>query len=260
MKNLSENENGPRPRRARLFGMLLLSIGLIISLSYCEKETDDDDPPAFTRGTDSYDIPDATPQDYLEGLVAATSNGEIFGAYGLIPAGQWFLDVPHSAVNWKSAYMGSAAMLTGKFSWFAVNKFTFDEQDASKISFVAKVLLNSVDTGQPLRDDGCLLATFLTDGTSVMEPVNIATLTSTSTSLNLTDAGYTVLADLTFLGVTHAVIIDLDYLGVNDYETYTMISFAAEFQFNAITDHALSTDLVSDLVTINLNLNFKKNK
>lgn len=261
MKNLSKNEIGPLPRKTRLFGMLLLSIGLIMSLSYCEKENDDDDDlPTFTRGTDSYDIADATPQDYLEGLVTSTSNGEIFGAYGLIPAGQWFLDVPHSAVNWKSAYMGSAAMLTGKFSWFAVNKFTFHEQDPSKISFVAKVLLNSVDTGQHLRDDGCLLATFATDGTMLDEAANLATLTSTSTSLNLTDAGYTVLADLTFLGVTHAVTINLDYLGFFDYETYSMISFAAEFQFNAITDYALSTTLVSDLVTINLNLNFKKNK
>ena len=212
------------------------------------------------RGTDNYDIADATPQDYLEGLIAATSNGEIFGAYGLVPTGNWFLDVPHSAVNWKTAYMGSAAFLTGKFSWFALNKFSFDETSPSKISFEAKVLLNSVVTGQILRDDGCLLVTYETDASYIDEPANLATIKSTSASYNTDDAGYTVLADLTFLGVTRSVTMNLEYVGKKEYDAYTLISFDADFQFNAISDFGLGSTSVADLVTINLNLNLKKNK
>lgn len=235
---------------------------MITFFNRCEKEivNDDDDLVVVVRGTDSYDIADATPQDYLEGLVAATSNGGIFGAYGLIPTGNWFLDVPHSAVSWKTAYMGFGAFLTGKFSWFALNSFSFDETDVSKISFEAKVLLNSVVTSQILRDDGCLLGTFATDGTYIDEAANLAVIKSTSASYNVYDAGYTVMADLTFLGTTREVTINLEYVGKHEFDSYTMASFVAEFQFNAISDFGLGDTSVGDLVTVNLNLNLKKNK
>lgn len=242
-------------------GVLLLCVGMIITFNRCEKTDDDDNPnPPIERGTDSYDIADATPQDYLEALIAATSNGDIFGAYGLIPTGNWFLDVPHSAVNWKTAYMGSAAFLTGKFSWFALKNFSFDETDPSKISFEANVLLNSVTTGQPLRDDGCLLVTYKTDASYIMEPDNLAVIKTTSAVYNIEDEGYTVNANLTFLGVTSSVTINLVYFGKVEYDTYTLISFEAEFPFYAISGHSLEDSSVSDLVTINLNLNLKKNK
>ncbi len=245
----------------KLTGVLLLCIGMVIIFNSCEKSNDNPNPnPPIQRGTDSYDIADATPQDYLEGLVAATSNGEIFAAYGLVPTGNWFLDVPHSAVNWKTAYMGSAAFLTGKFSWFALKNFSFDETNPSNIAFEAKVLLNSVNTGQPLRDDGCLLIDFSTDASYIDEPANLAVITSTSASYNVDDAGYTVMADLTFLGQTTSVMMNLEYLGKVEYSSYTMISFDAEFQFNAISDFGLTATTVADLVTVNLNLNLKKNK
>ncbi len=245
---------------AKLSGVFLVCVVMSILFSRCEKSEDDDPPVKIERGTDSYDIADATPQDYLEGLVAATNNGEIFAAYGLVPTGNWFLDVPHSAVNWQTAYMGSAAFLTGKFSWFALKKFSFDETNPSNISFEAKVLLNSVTTGQPLRDDGCLLTDFNTDASFIDESANLAVIKSTSASYNDDDAGYTVLADLTFLGNTHGVTMNLEYLGKKEYTSYTMISFDAEFEFNAISEFGLGATTVADLATIKLNLNLKKNK
>ena len=247
---------------AKLRGFLLLSVGMFILFSSCEKNNDADVDPIddIVRGTDSYDIADATPQDYLEGLVAATSNGEVFAAYGLVPTGNWFLDVPHSAVNWKTAYMGSAAFLTGKFSWFALKNFSFDETDPSKISFTAKVMLNSVVTGQILRDDGCLLVTYGTDAAFIDEPANLAVIKSTSASYNVDDAGYTVLAELTFLGVTKGVTMNLEYVGKTEYDSYTMISFDAEFKFNAKSDFFLVDASVGDLTSVTLDLNLKKNK
>lgn len=245
----------------KYIGVFLICIVMIILFNRCEKEivNDDDDPIVIVRGTDSYAIADCTPQDYLEGLVAATSNGEIFGAYGLIPNGNWFLDVPHSAVSWKTAYMGFGAFLTGKFSWFALKDFSFDETNPSNISFEAKVLLNSVVTSQILRDDGCLLAEFATDASYIDEAANLAVIKTTSASYNYDDAGYTVLADLTFLGTTHEISINLEYIGVRDFGSYLLASFAAEFQFNAISGFGLGATTVGDLVTVNLNLNLKKN-
>ena len=247
---------------AKHTGFLLLSIGMIMLFSNCEKSDDVDNDPIveIERGTDSYNIADATPQDYLEGLVDATSNGEIFAAYGLVPTGNWFLDVPHSAVNWKTLYFGSGAFLTGKFSWFALKNFSFDEKDPSKISFEAKVMLNSVTTGQPLRDDGCLLTDFNTDASYIDEAANLAVIKSASASYNNDDAGYTVLADLTFLGKTQSVTMNLEYLGKKESTSDTIISFNAEFQFNAISEFGLGATTVADLVTVNLNLNLKKNK
>ena len=247
---------------ARLTGFILLSVGMIVLLSSCENSDEPDPDPIvpIERGTDSYDIADATPQDYLEGLVAATSNGEIFAAYGLVPNGQWFLDVPHSAVNWKTLYNGEGSDLTGKFSWFALKNFSFDETDPSKISFTAKVMLNSVVTGQILRDDGCLLVTYGTDAAFIDEPANLAVIKSTSASYNVDDAGYTVLADLTFLGVTKGVTMNLEYLGKTEYDSYTLISFEAEFQFNAKSDFFLEDASVAELASVTLDLNLKKNK
>ena len=247
----------------KLTGFILLCVGMIILVGSCQKSDDPDPDPdvQIERGTDSYDIADATPQDYLEGLISSTSNGEIFAAYGLVPTGQWFLDVPHSAVSWASPLDGVGANLTGKFSWFAIKNFSFDETDPSKISFEAKVLLNSVVTSQILRDEGCLLVAYGTDADKgVNESANLAIIKSTSASYNIDDAGYTVLAELTFLGVTKGVTMNLEYVGKTEYDSYTMISFQAEFQFNAISDFFLESSSVADLVTINLDLNFKKNK
>lgn len=245
----------------KLIMVSLLCVGMIFQFSQCNKDDNDVEPVVpIERGTDSYNIADCAPQDYLEALVAATNNGEIFAAYGLIPSGNWFIDVPHSAVNWKTAYMGFGAFLTGKFSWFALKNFSFDEKDPSKISFEAKVMLNSVVTSQILRDDDCLLATFLTDASYIDEPANLAVIKSKSAIYNTDDAGYTIIADLTFLGVTREVTINMDYLGKTEFEGYTMASFAAEFKFNAISVFGLESTLVADLVTVNIGVNLKKNK
>jgi len=244
---------------AKLSGVFLICVGMSILFSRCEK-TNKDVPVPIERGTDSYNIADCAPQDYVDALIAATTNGEIGLAYSKVPKGNWFLDIPHSSVSWKTAYMGYGSFLTGKFSWFALKNFSFDEKDPSKIAFEAKVYLNSVVTSQILRDDGCLLTTYKTNASYKDEPANLATIKSTSASYHTDDAGYTVLADLTFLGVTRKVTMDLYYVNKHTFTTYDLISFDAEFPFNAISDFALGSTSVADIVTVNLNLNFKNNK
>lgn len=246
------------PVLARSLGILIASAGMIILFYQCSG--DEENPPDInTRGTDNYDMTNVTPVDYLEGLISATSNGEIFAAYGLIPAEQWFLDVPHSAVNWETAYMGSQALLTGKFSWFSLDYLTFDETKPSNIAFEGKVLLNSVVTGQPLRDEGCLLTTYVTSADKKFETENIATIKTTGAVYNTEDDGYTVTADLTFLGDTREVTINMYYLGLTSFETNKIVSFQAEFSFNAISDFKLASTSVADKVTVKMNINIKKN-
>ena len=105
-----------------------------------------------------------------------------------------------------------------------------------------------------------MLTTYKTNASYQEETANLATIKSTSASYHTDDAGYTVLADLTFLGVTRKVTMDLYYVGKQTFTTYDLISFDAEFPFNAISDFGLSATTVADLVTVNLNLNFKKSK
>lgn len=247
-------------RLARTGGTFLLFISMMILVTQCTKSDDEEPPIKIERGTDSFGCVDCTPQDYLEALVAATDNGGIFAAYGLVPAQQWFLDVPHSAVNWETWYNGEGANLTGKFSWFALKELSFDETDPSKIYFEANVLLNSVVTGQPLRDHGCLQTTFETDLTKFNEPENLAVIKSVSAVYNTDDAGYTIDGELTFLGVTHDVTIQLFYLGQSTFTGYTLASFEAELTFNAISDFGLNSTSVDDLIKVKINLNLKKNE
>lgn len=247
-------------RLTRPGGIFLLFVSMMIFFTQCTKSDDEEPHINIERGTDSFGCVDCTPQDYLEGLVTATDNGGIFAAYGLVPAQQWFLDVPHSAVNWETWYNSEGANLTGKFSWFALKELSFDETDPSKISFEANVLLNSVVTGQPLRDQGCLQATFETDLEKFKEPENLAVLKSVSAVYNTDDEGYTIDGELTFLGVTHDVSIQLFYLGQTSFTGYTLAGFEAEFTFNAISDHGLNSTSVADLITIKMNLNLKNNE
>lgn len=239
-------------------GILIISLLMMNLLVQCNKDDmPDTDSPIIVRGTDIINCPDCTPQDYLEGLMAATDNGGIFGAYGLVPSQQWFLDVPHSAINWSSAFNGFGADLTGKFTYFSLTDMSFDETNPANISFEANVLLNSVVTGQPLRDEGCLLTTYGTAADKAFEAENLAILKTNSAKFNIDDDGYTIDAELTFLGTTHPVTITLYYLGQSTFTGYKIASFEAELTFNAISDFGLNSTSVNDLITVNMSINLR---
>jgi len=75
-------------------------------------------------------------------------------------------DKTHSNVGWQSLYLGSTAFLTGRFDNFGFNLFDFDESNAAGIRFEGWIWLNSVNTSEPGRDDGCLLGTFGTNNSN----------------------------------------------------------------------------------------------
>jgi polyisoprenoid-binding protein YceI len=166
-------------------------------------------------------------------------------------------DKAHSNVQWSTAYLGATSLLTGRFDNFGVTSFDFDESNAAGIQFEAWVWLNTVNTSEPARDDGCLLSTFGTDGSLTTEAENQAIIKSKSVTLSTTDKGYDVKADLTFHGATHEVVCKLSYAGKTLSGTSEVLGFGLEFSMLAKTDFGISSTNIGDNVTVKVNTNFK---
>lgn len=173
----------------------------------------------------------------------------------------WTFDKSHSSVLWETAYMGSAALLTGRFNQFGVTSMKFDEANPANTSFEGWVRLNTVNTGEPGRDGNCLLTTFGTNATNVDQVENIARIKSTKVEMSTADKGYIITADLTFKGVTKPVTVKLDYTGTASYTgttPYQLAGLVAKFQFNAKSDFGVSSNNISDKIGVTINCNFKK--
>lgn len=166
-------------------------------------------------------------------------------------------DKAHSNVNWSSAYLGATSLLTGRFDNFGFNSFEFDEPNAAGISFEAWVWLNSVNTSEPGRDDGCLLSTFGTTADLEDEEENLAVIKSKTVELSTTDKGYNVTADLTFHGVTSEVTCKMNYDGKTVSGTTDVYGFSLQFQFLAQSVFGISSTNVGDNAEVKCNAVFK---
>lgn len=166
-------------------------------------------------------------------------------------------DKAHSNVQWASAYLGATSLLTGRFDNFGFDTFNFDESNAAGISFSAWVWLNTVNTSEPGRDDGCLLQTFGTTGALTTEDENLAIITSKEVELSTTDKGYNVTADLTFHGVTHEVTCKMNYDGKTPSGGNDVYGFSLQFQFLAKTDFLIVSSNVGDNADVKCNAVFR---
>lgn len=101
----------------------------------------------------------------------------------------WKLYNTHSSVLWETGYLGTSGLFTGRFNMFGVSSLAFNESNADAISFEGWVRLNTVNTGEPGRDAGCLLGTFGTGAGKVDETENLAKLKSKKVELSKTDKG-----------------------------------------------------------------------
>lgn len=171
-------------------------------------------------------------------------------------------DKTHSSVRWETAYLANSALLTGRFNSFE-GSVDFVQNDPANISFSGKVKLNTVNTGEPGRDQGCLLGTFgVVEGDDVS---NEATLVSKSVSFD-NNGGYNAKADLTFHGVTSEVDVKLNYAGITFFDEgsgifgapLNLAGFTAEFQMNAKSIFGIESSNIADLVTVKLNMQFKQ--
>lgn len=181
----------------------------------------------------------------------------------------WAFDKAHSNVMWETAYMGSGAMLTGRFNQFGFRSFSFDEANPANTAFEAYVRLNSVNTGEPGRDGGCLLTTLASGSvpklttTMTDEPENLAIIKSTKVELSTTDKSYIVTLNMTFRGVTKEVKGKLSYAGKSKITSNTgaqqdLAGLSLEFQIFAKSDFGLIDNNIADKVGIRCNVEFKK--
>lgn len=169
-------------------------------------------------------------------------------------------DKSHSNVGWETAYIGSTALLTGRFNSFGINAFEFDESNTAGISFEAWVWVNSVNTSEPGRDQGCLQGTFGTTTSMTTEAANVAVIKSKSVEFSKTDKGYIVKADLTFHGVTKEVTAKLNYVGKapSGNGTIEVYGFNLQFNFLAKTDFQISSTNIGDNIDVYCNAIFRK--
>jgi polyisoprenoid-binding protein YceI len=207
-------------------------------------------------------------------IVGCTHDDEIVSSSGsniqrgtdvIKAADGWSYDKTHSNVMWETAYIGSGALLTGRFNQFGITSFSFDEANPVNTSFEGWVRLNTVNTGEPGRDAGCLLGTFGTAVGKVDETENIARIKSKSIQLSTTDKGYIVTIDLTFHGVTKELTAKLNYSGITvipagfaGATAFSLAGFSLEFQFFSKTDFAIISNNIADKVGIKCNAEFKK--
>ena len=163
-------------------------------------------------------------------------------------------DKAHSNVRWETAYLGTAALLTGRFNEFNI-ELEFDEDNPENITVNGSVTLSSVNTGEPHRDGGCLQSTLRTSESDE------ATFTSTGVVYN-DEGGYDVIGDFTFLGVTREVTLKLEYLGTDLLELRNgptnVAGFQGQFEILAKSVFGLESDNVADRIVIKVNAQFKQ--
>lgn len=233
----------------------ILELVMLFSISIFIMQCQHDDqaiipvkgPDPIVRGNEVLSCTDCTPVDF-------NANN--------VDKGVWYFDKSHANVNWSTPYRLLGSPLTGRFDYFYVTTLTFNEQDPTNIAFSGGVRLNTVNTGEPGRDDGCLLTTYGTDGVKTIETENIASLVSIPGTgrYSTTDEGYLVDANMTFHGFTKSVVVKLSYFKQTDQGTYMMAGLTAEFVFLAKTDFGIVSGNIDDKVTITINTNFKNKK
>lgn len=214
-----------------LFSSLFL--GLLLSINYgCTHDDDVDSllpPSTFEYGTD----------------MVSTLIGYNF-------------DQNHSSVRWETAYLGTSALLTGRFNDFEFD-ITFDEDNPENTSLTGNVVLSSVNTGEPGRDEGCLLGTF---GTDVSDAASFASTLFEKDG----NGGYTFIGDLTFHGVTSAVTGTLEYVGTTFFDENSGINgaplnvsgFVVRFEFNAKSVFNIESGSIADRVLVIASGQFKQ--
>ncbi len=245
-------------KKFKVITSLLMLLGIFLFAIRCQH---DDEvvipvkgPDPIVRGTEKVSCTNCTP------LVSNGASAD-FSATA-VPVGTWYFDKGHSNVMWETPYKAFGSLLTGRFNYFVLKNLTFDEAAPATITFDGYVRLNTVNTGEPGRDGGCLLGTYGTDAVKTTEAENNALLVSVPGTgrYSTTDEGYFVDANLTFHGVTKKVVVKLSYAKQTDQTTYLMSGITAEFDFLALTDFAIVSTNIDDKVKVRVNTLLRNKK
>ncbi|CAN5141023.1 hypothetical protein BH09BAC2_BH09BAC2_16250 [soil metagenome] len=207
-------------------------------------------------------------------------------------ATEWKLDKSHSSVLWSTNYVGAAGLLTGRFNQFGIHNvlpaemttyatsgqpvkdtsWAFYENEPAKSYFNGYVQVNTNNTGEPGRDNGCILGYFgspaltvATTGTQNLNQINIARIQTTKIAFDPLSADYIVNLKLTWLnGLAGNTAGSANLVGrlkyikkatVGTTTTYDVFGLQLTFQFNC-RDFGITSTSISDKVEIQCNMNF----
>jgi polyisoprenoid-binding protein YceI len=200
---------------------------------------------------------------------------------------EWKMDKAHSSVLWSTNYVGAAGLLTGRFNQFGTadvtddkallypnetgqplldSSWAFYESDPSKTYLNGYVQINTSNTGEPSRDEGCNLTNLGTvpiiDGTQNLTIQNLAKIKTTKIVFDTQTSGYIVTMDMTWQGklgapATESVTGTLAYIkrSVANGANYGVFGLQLKFQFNC-RDFGITSTNISDQVAIECNINF----
>ncbi len=181
-------------------------------------------------------------------------------------SGSWYHDQAHSNVMWETPYMGTGSLLTGRFNEFFMTNLNFDEGVPANITFEGYVWLNTVNTGEPARDGGCLLTSFKT---VAYDPANTGDVNNADANkailkakagsgrYSTTDAGFLVDCQLTFLGATNDVTVKIFFYPITESKP-NLSGISTEFSMTP-KDFGLTDSNIGDMVTIRINNTMKLN-
>jgi polyisoprenoid-binding protein YceI len=119
-------------------------------------------------------------------------------------AGTWTIDAAHSVVSFSVRHLMSK--VRGRFSDFTAQIVT--TEDPAQSSVTASIELVSVETGISMRDDHLRSAEFF-----MVEEA--PTMRFASTGLRHDGENWVLTGDLTLVGTTRPVDIELDFLGID---------------------------------------------
>ncbi len=131
------------------------------------------------------------------------------------PAGEYVLDRTHASLEWKGLHNG-LAWYSARFTNFDI-KLTFDPADVTKSKVTATIDPKSVETDfaktRPASSTEDFNAT-LASGERFFNAGKFPTITFASSAITKTGANTgKMTGNLTFLGVTKPVTLDVTYIG-----------------------------------------------
>jgi len=124
-----------------------------------------------------------------------------------IPSGEYAVDLTHASVLWKVSHLGFSTYV-GRFNDFSAN-LTLDTEDFTKSRVDVDIKVDSIDTDYPFADEKDFNKILTEDWFKTDEyPSIIFKATSVSA---LVDNKAAVSGDMTMLGETHPVVLDVTF-------------------------------------------------
>ena len=124
-----------------------------------------------------------------------------------IPSGEYAVDLTHASVLWKVSHLGFSTYV-GRFNDFSA-VLTLDTEDFSKSRVDVDIKADSIDTDYPFADEKDFNKILTEDWFKTDEYPSI-TFKATSVS-SLVDNKATVSGEMTMLGETHPVVLDVTF-------------------------------------------------